>query len=79
VRKNGIDIPRSNTKLGIPNTNTEMIMAVPFLIPMNTSDMMQIMYGSTDSTLVQMLYSPIGYNPVTPSIIMTITKVSELI
>lgn len=78
VQKNGINVPRSNTKVEIPNAGTEQVIAVPFIIDMNMTDVFRVMYASDDAG-TQLVYTPeTSYSPSTPSIIMTISKISEM-
>lgn len=78
IQKNGINIPRSNTKIEIPNSGIETVVSVPFIIDMTTTDTFRIMWAS-DTTNAQLLYTTnTSYSPETPSIIMTISKISEL-
>jgi hypothetical protein len=79
LRKDGTDIPRSNTLVYIPNTNTQLVLSVMFIIPLNTTNTLQVMYASSDGTTVSMPFtSNTSYSPAVPSIIMTVSKVSEL-
>ena len=78
VQKNGINVPRSNTHVEITNAGTEQVIAVPFIIDLNTTDKFRIMYASDDAG-TQLLYTPAtSYSPETPSIIMTFSKISEV-
>lgn len=82
AQKNGANIPRSNTKVQLPSANTKTLIVVPFIIDLNTSDSFRLMMNSDDagSQLLYVAGSGSGANavPETPSIIMTITKLSEL-
>lgn len=82
AQKNGANIPRSNTKVQLPSANTKTLIVVPFIIDLNTNDSFRLMMNSDDagSQLLYVAASGSGANevPETPSIIMTITKLSEL-
>jgi len=82
VQKNGANLPRSNTKVQLPSANTKTLITVPFIVELNTTDSFRLMMGSDDggSQLLYVAASGSGANavPETPSIIMTITKLSEL-
>jgi hypothetical protein len=79
---NGINVPRSNTRVEIENAGTEQVIAVPFILDLDVGDNFRIMYTSDDagSMTVWTAGSGSGANaiPETPSIIMTIAKISEI-
>jgi hypothetical protein len=78
VQKNGENIPRSNTKMELSSANLEVPLVVPFILEMNTTDTFRVMMASDDAGS-QLLYTTnTSYSPETPSIIMTLTKLSEL-
>lgn len=78
VEKNGVAIPRSNTKLEVTSATTEAIIAVPFIISMTKNDTMRIMWASDDAGSTLVFTPSTSYSPSSPSIIMTIAKVSEI-
>lgn len=70
--KNGVNIPRSNTPYDFKSNNAIAVIAVPFIIDLNQTDKLRIMYGA-DSTGVSLPYvTNTSYSPDTPSVIMTI-------
>lgn len=78
VRKNNVNVPRSNTKVEIATSGQEQTLAVPFILDLNTTDKFTIMWAS-DTTSAQLLWTQnTSYSPSVPSVIMTITKVSEI-
>lgn len=78
AQKNGVNIPRSNTKVELPTATTETLIVVPFIIDMNTTDVFRLMMASDDGGS-QLLYTTnTSYSPETPSIIITFTKISEI-
>lgn len=80
---NGVNVPRSNTRVEIENAGTEQVIAVPFILDLNAGDSFRIMYSSDDagSQMVSTDAHGTGVNavPICPSIIMTVTKISETI
>jgi len=82
MQKNGVNVPRSNTKVQLPSANTKTLIVVPFIIDLNTTDSFRLMMNSDDagSQLLYVAGSGSGANavPETPSILLTITKLSEL-
>lgn len=78
VQKNGVNVPRSNTIYDFKGTNANAVIAVPFIIDMNTTDVFRVMYAGS-STNVKLQYTTnTSYSPETPSAIMTISKNSEI-
>lgn len=77
-RKNGVDIPRSNTHKEVANINAEYVIAASLIHDFMTNDTLQVMWGS-DSTGMNLVYTTnSSYAPESPSIIMTVLKVSEV-
>lgn len=78
VQKNGINIPRSNTIYDFKGVGTAAVISVPFILDLQTNDTLQI-YIAGDSTDITMFSVPeTTYSPATPSIILTINKISEI-
>lgn len=73
-----VNIPRSNTKLEIPTSSIETVISVPFIIDMNMTDKFRLMWASDDAGTQLVYTTNTSYSPETPSIIMTISKVSEI-
>ena len=76
-RKNGVDVPDSNTIVQLPSASTETVVAVSIIIDMNAWDYMQIMYGSDDNGS-QLVYTAAWVSPTRPacpSIIVTGKKI----
>lgn len=78
ARKNGVNIPRSNSKYEFKSSNAETVLTIPFIIDVTPNDNIQFMYAG-DNTGIQMLYvTNTSYSPEVPSIILTVTKLSEV-
>jgi hypothetical protein len=76
-RKNGVDIPNSNSKIVISGTasNAKTLAAWNLFVNMAISDYIEIMWSST-STNIQLITAPVnGVHPETPSLIVTINKI----
>lgn len=78
IRKNGVDIPRSNTIYDFKGINTVAVISVPFIIDLQTTDNFQVMWAGNDNTISMEAVTATGYSPATPSIIMTMNKISEI-
>lgn len=77
-QKNGVNVARSNTRYEFKGVNSEAVLAVPFILDMNTTDSMRIMYAGDDTGVSLPYTTNTSYSPETPSAIMTITKISEI-
>lgn len=76
-RKNGTNIPNSNTKVNMTgNANsTKVVAAWNFITDMAASDYIEIMWATT-STNIQIIYeAATGPHPATPSVIATLVKI----
>lgn len=78
VQKNGVNVPRSTTLYDFKGTGANTVIAVPFIIDMNTTDKFRVMYAGSATTVKFPYYLNTTFAPETPSTIMTITKISEL-
>ena len=76
------NVPRSNTRLKIENAGTEDIIAVSFILDLKAGEKFRIMYSSDDAGSMTVWTDSHGTGvntvPETPSIIMTIKKISEI-
>jgi hypothetical protein len=83
-RKNGTDIPNSNSRFSVPNSHGgvdgHLIAALNFYLDFNAGDYIEIMWHVNDSA-VKLEQLPAGTSPTrpaTPSVIATLTYVSNL-
>lgn len=83
-RKNGTDIPNSNSRFSVPNSHGgvdgHLIAALNFYLDFNAGDYVEIMWHVTDSA-VRLEHLNAGTSPTrpaTPSVIATLTYVSNL-
>jgi hypothetical protein len=77
VRKNGTDIPRSNTQMSLQN-NAKSVASWNIMTSMNANDYLELMWGAS-STNVQLTYISTVTGPprpVTPSVIATLNRVA---
>jgi hypothetical protein len=83
-RKNGVDIPNSNSKWSVPNSHGgvdgHLIAALNFYTDLAPGDYLEIMWYANDSALsLQTLpASTSPTRPAIPSVIMTASYVSAL-
>jgi len=84
-RKNGTDIPNSNSRFSIPNSHGgvdgHLIAALNYVIDMDPGDYMEIMWHTDDSDIsIQQLPAAVSpTRPATPSAIVTMQYVSSLV
>lgn len=79
VRKNGVDLPRSNSRLTFSGTPNEVLASVAFIVDLDANDYIEIAFSSADSgvalTAHNTLTSPT--RPAIPSIIATLNLVGK--
>lgn len=78
-RKNGVDIPNSNTKLTVPTNAPYTVAAWNILITAEAGDYVQLVGFPTNASIVLEALPAQTTNPVypaIPSLIMTVTQVS---
>ena len=84
-RKNGTDIPNSNSRFSVPNSHGgvdgHLIAALNFFVDMDPGDFMEIMWhtDSTQTSLQQLPTAASPTRPATPSAIVTVQYVSSLV
>jgi hypothetical protein len=72
------NVARSNTLLELPTANVEALMTIPFIIDLNTTDKLRIMWNADDTGCSLIYYTNTSFIPETPSIILVINKISEI-
>jgi hypothetical protein len=76
--KNGLNIPRSNTRIVLPSAATEMVLSVSFIIDLLPSDVLAMKMGTDDAGTQLLFITNTSYSPSTPSIITAIHEISEI-
>jgi hypothetical protein len=76
ARVNGVDVPRSASKISIESNGGEVTPSWAFRLPMNSGDVFQLMWA-VDSTNVK-LSAPAAtaFAPATPSALLQVTQVN---
>jgi hypothetical protein len=74
-RKNGIDIPESNTRVNVDNQNSFVVAAWNFMLQLNANDYVQIMMTSPDSGIILVAVNNLITKPNIPSVIVTVQQV----
>lgn len=78
VRKNGIDIPRSNTIYDFKGVGTAAVISVTFILDLMINDTFTIMWAGDSTDILMFAVNATAHSPAAPSIIMTISKISEI-
>lgn len=76
-RINGVNVPDSGTKIVIDGPNAEVVPAWNFLLVMKARDYFELAWQSSDSDVVIAAEPATGNLPGIPSIILTVTWVSN--
>jgi hypothetical protein len=74
LRKNGVDVPNSNTKFAVKNTNEAEFAALNYLVQLNAGQYVELMWSADDIHL-QLAALPGNAGPAVPSLIATIVPV----
>ena len=76
-RINGVNVPNSATKVVIDGPNAEVVPAWNFLLLLKAGDYFELAWQSSDIDVINAYVAPTGNIPAIPSIILTITWVSN--
>lgn len=76
IRKNGTDVPDSNTRITLSGSNAEITMTVGLILDLDAGDYIQfVSSASASNTLLS--HSPAGVGPAVPGIIATLNLVGK--
>lgn len=75
-RKNGADIPDSNTKITLAGNNSEITMTVSLILDLDAGDYIQFV-SSASNTNTFLSHDSAGVGPATPGIIATINLIGK--
>ena len=76
-RVNGVNVPDSATKVVVDGPNNEIVPAWNFVLLMQDGDYFELAWESSDTSVIILADSPASNYPGIPSIIMTVTWVSN--
>lgn len=77
LKKNGVDVPQSNTEIDLPNKNYGYVAAWNFMVNLNAGNYLQLAWTSNDSVAVAAV-DPAPYGPAIPSVIATMSLIRRL-
>jgi len=75
-RKNGVDVPDSNTVVNINGNNETHLLSWNFIFDLNANDYIQIMWKSADTDLFLQANTGVSGMPDIPSVIITAQNVA---
>jgi len=77
LRKNGSDVPDTNTGLYLSGKNDKAVFALNFFVQLNAGENAELMWLADDAT-ISILYVPESTDPPMPSIPSAIVTVSKV-
>ena len=75
LRKNGLDIPNSNSRVEVGNNNNYIVAAWNFVEQFNSNDVINLMWYSESNTISILYDATPTAGPEIPSLILTITQI----
>lgn len=76
LAKNGVNVPRSASKMTIQN-NGEVFTSVEVILPMNAQDYVETLFTSTDTNMTLNTFAATAIVPEVPALIFNINKIAE--
>ena len=78
LRKNGINVPNTTSRVVVQGTAAELVAAWNFVIQLEPTNYVELMWESNDADVVLLAASATSVYPAIPSVICTITQVNNL-
>ena len=78
LRKNGTNVPNTSSKVAIQGTAAETVAAWNFLVQLEPTNYVELMWSSDDADVVLHAASATSVYPAIPSVICTVTQVNNL-
>ena len=78
LRKNGTNVPNTASKVAIQGTSAETVAAWNFIIQLEPTNYVELMWSSDDANVVLLAASATSVWPAIPSVICTVTQVNNL-
>jgi len=78
LRKNGTNVPNTASKIAIQGTSAETVAAWNFIIQLEPTNYVELMWSSDDANVVLLAASATSVWPAIPSVICTVTQVNNL-
>lgn len=77
ARVNGVDVPRSNSKLTISGNNTALVPSWNFELPMAAGSYFELMWAADSTAVILEATASPAVGPSIPSAILTVAKVNQ--
>jgi hypothetical protein len=78
LRKNGVNVPNTASKVVIQGTAAELVAAWNFIIQLEPTNYVELMWSSDDTDVILLAASATSVWPAIPSVICTVTQVNNL-
>ena len=78
LRKNGTNVPNTTSRVVIQGTAAELVAAWNFVIQLEPTNYVELMWESNDADVVLLAASATSVYPAIPSVICTVTQVNNL-
>ena len=78
LRKNGVNVPNTASKVVIQGAAAELVAAWNFIIQLEPTNYVELMWASDDANVVLLAASATSVWPAIPSVICTVTQVNNL-
>lgn len=78
LRKNGTNVPNTSSRVVIQGTAAELVAAWNFVIQLEPTNYVELMWESNDADVVLLAASATSVYPAIPSVICTVTQVNNL-
>lgn len=75
LRKNGTDVPNSNSYITNTQNGATTIFATTYLVSLQAGDYVQVMWASSSTNVTLNNIAATGYSPAAPSTILTVTQI----
>lgn len=76
ARKNGIDIPNSNSKVTIVGNGVEVVPSWSFSVSMQAGDYFELMYAASDTAVSINAPAATSFTPATPSATLRVSQIN---
>jgi hypothetical protein len=78
LRKNGVNVPNTTSRVVIQGTAAELVAAWNFVIQLEPTHYVELMWESDDADVVLLAASATSVYPAIPSVVCTVTQVNNL-
>lgn len=77
LRKNGVDVPNSATRILVQGNNSYLVAAWDFIKNLNAGDYLQLMCAVADTAIELQALPSTAFSPAAPSVLIHITQVNQ--